>query len=209
MLIEIILFVITSFAVGLSGAIVPGPMLTVTISDSLEKGFKTGPLVVLGHIIAEIVLMIVILVGLDWLLGSKIASFIIGTVGGAVLLFMGYNLTGYSKNMPKFSSGLNIQNHASILNGLITSFSNPYFFLWWATIGIAFMYKGIEIAGILGLMGFLIGHWSADLSWYSLISFFSSKGSKIMQENTYKNVMKICGVFLIILGIYFIISVIL
>jgi threonine/homoserine/homoserine lactone efflux protein len=204
-LIETILFVAVSFAVGLSGALVPGPMLTVTISDSMKKGFIAGPEVVLGHVIAEIVLMIVVLVGLGWLIGSQTASIIIGTVGGAILVFMGYFIlrsSNHSINIPDDVSG----KHGSVLNGIITSISNPYFFIWWATVGCAFMYKGLELAGIFGLLGFLIGHWSADLSWYSTVSLFSSKGSKLMSERTYGVVMKICGVFLVILGVYFVLS---
>lgn len=211
-MIEIILFGLTSFGVGLSGALVPGPMLTVTISDSVKKGPIAGPQVVLGHIMTEIAMMIAILAGLGWIIGSQTAALIIGIIGGAVLIYMGYNLsissnelhnTGYNVNNSKKSS---IQ-HGSVLNGIITSLSNPYFFIWWASVGCAFMYKGLELAGIVGLLGFIIGHWSADLSWYSIISFFSSHGTKVMNDRIYKVVMRTCGIFLILLGIYFVLSV--
>jgi threonine/homoserine/homoserine lactone efflux protein len=92
------------------------------------------------------------------------------------------------------------------MGGIITSLSNPFFYIWWATIGCTFMFKGLELAGIVGLLGFIIGHWSADLSWFSTISFFSSRGSKVMADRTYKVVMMICGVFLVLLGFYFILS---
>ena len=211
-MIEIILFGLTSFGVGLSGAIVPGPMLTVTISDSVKKGPIVGPQVVLGHIMTEIMMMIVILAGLGWIIGSKTAALLIGIGGGAVLIYMGYNISVSSNKLYNTSNSTNTSEksgiqHGSIFNGIITSLSNPYFFIWWASVGCAFMYKGLELAGIVGLLGFIIGHWSADLSWYSMISFFSSHGSKIMNDRTYKIMMKACGIFLVILGIYFVISV--
>lgn len=207
-MIEVILFGLTSFAVGLSGALVPGPMLTITISDSVKKGFIAGPLVILGHFMAELAVMIAVLAGLGWLIGSPTASIFIGTIGGAVLVLMGLNIFKSDENLSDILSGENKKKkHGSILGGIITSFSNPFFFIWWASVGCAFMYKGLELAGIIGLLGFIIGHWFADLSWYSLISFFSSHGSKIMNDRTYKIIMKICGVFLVILGIYFVVSV--
>ncbi|WP_431061893.1 LysE family transporter [Methanobacterium sp.] len=92
-MIETILFVISSFWVGLSGAVVPGPMLTVTISDSVKKGFIAGPIIVLGHITTELALIIVILAGLGWIIGSQPAALIIGIIGGSVLLFMGYEIS--------------------------------------------------------------------------------------------------------------------
>jgi len=206
-MIETVLFTITAFAAGLSGAMVPGPMLTVTISDSVKKGFKAGPLVVLGHYLAEIALIIVILAGFSWLIGSNTAAMIIGTLGGIMLVFMGHNISKSSKGSPDISNGNGLtQRYGSVFGGIITSISNPYFFIWWATIGMAFMFKGLEIAGLVGLIGFLVGHWSADLSWYGLVSFFTGRGSNIMTDSHYKLIMKVCGIFLIILGVYFLVT---
>ena len=206
-MIETILFALTSFGVGLSGALVPGPMLTVTISDSVKKGFKAGPLIVLGHFLSELAVIIVILAGLGWFIGSKSAIFFIGTVGGVALIFMGYNISKYKNNLSDIKNGnIKVQKYGSVMGGIITSLSNPFFYIWWATIGCAFMFKGIELAGIIGLLGFIIGHWSADFSWFSIVSFFSSRGTNIMNEKIYKSVMMICGTFLVLLGIYFILS---
>ncbi len=36
----------TAFLIGLSGALLPGPLLTVAISESARQGFWTGPLLV-------------------------------------------------------------------------------------------------------------------------------------------------------------------
>ena len=68
------------------------------------------------------------------------------------------------------------------------------------------MFKGLEIAGIFGVLGFLIGHWASDLSWFSMVSFFTSRGSLVMTENHYKILMKGSGVFLMILGVYFLLN---
>lgn len=205
-MIEVILFALTSFGVGLSGALVPGPMLTVTITDSVKKGAKAGPMVILGHFITEFLLMIALLAGLGWIISSNTASIIIGIFGGIILIYMGYDLLKSENKLSNIQLDKE-QKHGSIVAGVITSISNPYFFIWWASVGCAFMYKGLELAGIVGLLGFIIGHWAADFSWYSLISFFSSRGSKIMSDKTYNLVMKICGTFLAILGIYFMLSV--
>ncbi|OPY26251.1 MAG: LysE type translocator [Methanobacterium sp. PtaU1.Bin242] len=205
-MIEILLLIATSFVAGLSGALVPGPMLTVTISDSVKKGFIAGPLVVLGHFIAEITLIFIIMAGFSWLIGSTTAAMIIGTLGGIMLIYMGYNNSKSSNKLLNIQKDGLSQRYGSVFGGIITSISNPYFFIWWATIGMAFMFKGLEIAGIIGLLGFLIGHWSADMSWYSTVSFLTSKGSEIMTDEHYDMIMKICGIFLIILGIYFLIT---
>jgi threonine/homoserine/homoserine lactone efflux protein len=201
---ELIFFTATAFMVGLSGAIVPGPMLTVTISNSLDNGAMAGPKIVLGHIIAEIAIMIIFILGLRLIIGSNIATFIIGTLGGLMLIYMGYKTSQLSKlNLKDANSEKNSNN--SIFNGLLTSISNPYFFIWWVTIGWAFLLQGMELAGIVGIMGFIIGHWSADLGFYSAVSVLTSKGSEIIKVRQYKLLMKVCGAFMAILGIYFVI----
>ena len=206
MWIEVILFAVASFWVGLSGAMVPGPMLTVTISDSLKKGSRAGPLVVLGHYIAEIALMILLVLGLGWVIKSEMVTMLIGGIGGLMLIYIGYTMakSPLPEEIPVDSEP--VEKRGSILSGIITSVTNPYFYLWWATVGWAFMLKGIELAGIIGVLSFLVGHWGADLTWYSLVSFFTSKGRHLLPGKRYKIIMIICGVFLVLLGAYFIYS---
>ncbi|MGZ4857194.1 MAG: LysE family transporter [Methanobacteriaceae archaeon] len=179
-------------------------MLTVTISDSLNKGFRAGPLVVLGHVIVESCLIFLLILGLGWLIRSNKAAMVIGSVGGFILIYLGFRITRSPNPSQIPGDGKPVQKRGSVLSGIITSISNPYFFIWWATVGWAFMLKGIELAGVAGILGFLVGHWTSDLSWYSLVSFFSSKGRHILPGKRYKILMIICGIFLITLGGYFI-----
>jgi len=215
-MIELAIFTVTSFFVGLSGALAPGPMLTVTISDSMKNGAQAGPLIVAGHMIAETALIFLIFMGLGWLIGSSLASFIIGLVGGSLLILMGIQTF---KNSPEIKEKINKvptetletektnkSKYGHVFKGLLTSISNPYFFIWWAAIGAAFMYQGLALAGIFGVLGFLLGHWSSDLLWFSSVSFFASKGTAFIKQDLYKNIMRVCGVFLILVGAYFFIA---
>jgi len=237
-MIELVLFAVTSFLVGLSGALVPGPMFTVTISDSLKKGFIAGPLVTSGHIFTEICLVLLLLFGLGWLIGSSTASLIIGILGGIVLIFMGLQIfketpelesisaknpddTSDSSNIsskqvsPEYnqknllSSDLlnkNSSSFRSIINGVLTSLSNPFFFIWWATIGGAFIFKGMAMAGFLGILAFLLGHWLSDFTWFSTVSYLSSRSSILLKPNNYKIIMRVCGAFMVFVGGYFFIN---
>ncbi|MEM1514539.1 MAG: LysE family transporter [Candidatus Bathyarchaeia archaeon] len=43
----------SSFLIAFSGAIVPGPVFALVLLSSLDEGKITGPLIVLGHLLAE------------------------------------------------------------------------------------------------------------------------------------------------------------
>lgn len=203
LLVEIVLFALGSFLVALSGALVPGPMLTVTISNSLEKGSIAGPLIVVGHVITEIGLLLLLILGLGWVIGSHTATIIIGTIGGLVLIYMGYQIS--QSPPPHLQENKEVHSkYGSVFSGILSSISNPYFFIWWATIGWAFLLQGMALAGIAGIIGFMVGHWAADLGIYSAVSVFTSKGSELITEKHYKTLMYGCGAFMICLGIYFI-----
>ena len=79
----------TAFIIGLSGAMMPGPVLVATINRSARMGFKAGPLVVLGHAIIEAALITAIVLGLGAALEKQSVVNPILVFGGAMLVFMG------------------------------------------------------------------------------------------------------------------------
>src|SRR5690554_3194053 len=83
---------LTSFIIGFSGAIMPGPMLGVTIEGSLKKGWITGPLVVVGHAILELVLILLLVFGAKEFFSKPLIAGLIGLIGGAFLAWMGIGM---------------------------------------------------------------------------------------------------------------------
>jgi len=80
--------VIYSFILGLSGAMMPGPVLAVTITETLKRGFMAAVFIVCGHSLLELVTVILLSLGVGTVLNNTIASGIIGIIGGGVLLWM-------------------------------------------------------------------------------------------------------------------------
>lgn len=191
----------TSFVVGLSGALMPGPVLTVTVSGATRKGFKAGPLVVLGHGIAEVSLVVALLLGLGALLKERFFFGFVGIAGGAILLLMGVGLLkekgGYDLSANEGRIGGSI-----IWAGLLATVSNPYFLLWWATVGLTYIIIAQKY-GWFGLGLFYTGHILADIAWYFLVAAALSAGKRLITARGFRVLNGACGIFLILLGIYF------
>ncbi|MBC7086319.1 MAG: LysE family transporter [Methanomethylovorans sp.] len=199
---ELIEMLIIGFAVGLSGALVPGPMLFATIDSSMKRGWTSGPKIVLGHALLEIMICILIVLGMLSLIEDR-EIYIISLIGGSVLVLFGILTirdarTGVIDTRDK-------TNHIytnPVVAGLITSASNPYFWIWWFAAGSALVIRGLEISPLAAVL-FILGHWMADLSWFSIVSASFSKGKELMSSRTYEVVILSCGIFLIFFGSWF------
>ncbi len=125
------------FLIGLTGALAPGPTLIATINASLKGGWSMGPRVTFGHIVVEILMVILIIAGLSVILGGY--SWIVAGVGGVALVVFG-TLTILESRHP----GINFGQRTPVggttvprpfVAGVVTSMSNPYCWLWWFSVG--------------------------------------------------------------------------
>ena len=205
---ELLLLAATSFSVGFSGALMPGPMLVAVILQSTKKGYLTGPLVVVGHAALEAATIIALYFGLSAIIGSTTAKIVLGILGGGFLLWMGFDLFRYAKRaslrLEVEGGQAKLLSYGPILSGIATSAMNPYFFLWWALVGNGFIWQGLGIAGLIGIAVFAWSHWMSDLSWYTFISLSIYKGRRFLSDRAYRLIIAVCGMFLLAVSIKFI-----
>jgi len=201
----IVLF-LSALAVGLSGAMMPGPLLTLTIRKALSAGPRAGFIIVAGHAILELALILVIFLGLDVVLQSEQAQIGIGIIGGLLLAYMGFDMIRSSiKN--KISVQMDSDNKGTgnmIVSGILLSATNPYFLLWWAIVGLGFIMNSYDTLGIAGVMIYYLGHISADFGWYGLISIVVGTTRKFIKEKPYRIIIIALGCLLIFFGIKFV-----
>jgi threonine/homoserine/homoserine lactone efflux protein len=196
---ELFQMVLLGFVIGLTGALAPGPTLVATINASIAGDWTTGLKVSLGHAIVELFLVILILLGLATV--ALPYTPVIAGIGGIALVVFGIlTIKGSRKATMRTSEVQTIAN--PYMAGLVTSAANPYFWIWWLSIGSAMVIAGLE--GGLALAGaFMVGHWTADIAWYSLVSTGVSKGKTLFSDTVYQKIMGLCGIFLIVFGVYY------
>jgi threonine/homoserine/homoserine lactone efflux protein len=200
---SLLLIGFSSFVIALSGALVPGPLFSITVAESAKRGAIAGPLIIIGHGILELTLVILIILGITPLLSAPSTKMIISIVGGLVLIFMGYALIRDARGAKlMIAEGDGRKGMHPVLSGIIGSISNPYWSIWWITIGMSYLVSAIKF-GWLGVAVFFIGHIMADLGWYSLISLGISRGRKIIGDRGYRFLLSCCGAFLIFFGLWF------
>ena len=196
---DIFQMVFLGFVIGLTGALAPGPTLVATINASIAGDWTTGLKVSLGHVIVELFLIILILLGLATV-ALPYTSAIAGIGGIALVIFGALTLSGSGKaTMNNFQ----VQTVANpYMAGLVTSAANPYFWIWWLSIGSAMVIAGLQ-GGLVLAGAFMLGHWTADTVSYTLVSAGVSKGMTIFSDAAYQKIMILCGIFLILFGVYY------
>ncbi len=200
----IFLIAFSSFVIALSGALVPGPLFSITIAESAKRGVVAGPLIIIGHGILELSLIVLIILGIAPFLTAPLTKTVISIIGGVVLIYMGYELIKDARHA-RFSLAGEMAHRGihPVLSGIVGSFSNPYWIIWWVTIGMGYLVSSLKF-GMLGVAVFFIGHILADLGWYSLISFAVARGRKVVGDKGYRILLYLCGAFLVVFGIWFV-----
>jgi len=181
---------------------VPGPVLSVTVSESAKRGFMAGPMIIFGHGILEVALIVIIFLGFADLIKNEKFLGVVGIMGGGVLLWMSFKMLKEIKNIETELAGNKKAWGGPIVAGVVTSLANPYWIVWWMTIGLGYVLISLKF-GLAGLLVFFIGHISADLLWYSIISFLVSRGKRHISKRLYGGILGICALLLIFFGISF------
>jgi threonine/homoserine/homoserine lactone efflux protein len=196
-----------AFIVGLSGAMSPGSYLTVTIARTMQKGPWSAALMLVGHALLEATLLIGFAFGLQYFLRLPSVTLVLAVVGGAVLLWMGSSLLAGSVRGTIATdleyAGMSGHPVGAIAQGAIVSLSNPYWTLWWATIGVKLAADGLTI-GPIGVAAFFIGHQLADVSWYAFVIAVVHRGRTLLTPRVYCVIMGVLGVALLYMGARFV-----
>jgi threonine/homoserine/homoserine lactone efflux protein len=93
----------------------------------------------------------------------------------------------------------------SFTAGILTSVFNPFFLIWWATIG-GMMIMRITDFGTPGLVAFIFVHWSCDLVWLSLISQVVYRTHSFLGQKIQEWIFIVCSLLLVAFGLWFLIS---
>ncbi|MFA4860862.1 LysE family transporter [Methanoregula sp.] len=201
---DIVSMLFLGFVIGLTGALAPGPTLVATINASLSGSWTAGLRISLGHIIVELAIFILIVFGLAALAQPYMAA--IALVGGTALILFGV-LTILGSRTASLDPKGTLPAGNPVVAGVVSSAANPYFWIWWLSVGSAMVIAGLE-GGLLLAAVFMIGHWAADTGWFTLVAAGVSRGVSILTDTMYHRIMAACGLFLIAFGIYYIIRVV-
>ena len=197
---------ILDFAIGVivisaSGVMAPGPLFAANVMYGLKESTKAGVKMAIGHTIVELPLVVLLGVGAisleifpefrDWI-----------SIFGALTLFVFAGIHIKSTFQKKELKILH-QKHGALIAGIMLSALNPFFIIWWLSIGLKLISDAVMIWAFAGIFVLFLLHIWMDFAWLGTVAFLARKSSKILSNKSYKIMMLCLGISLVYFGISF------
>jgi len=199
-------FVIIVIIISASGVMAPGPLFAANISYGLREGTKSGIRMAIGHTIVEFPLVILLGIGVFSLERFPEFRTIISIVG-AITLFI-FALAQIKTVLQNNKDITSTPKHGPLVTGIVLSALNPFFIIWWLTIGFKLISDAMLIWAFSGIVIVFFLHIWMDFVWLGGISFLASKSSKILSNRNYKFIMIGLSLLLVYFGITFLIDIV-
>ena len=202
---QILEFAVLVIIISTSGVMAPGPLFTANISYGLRDGAKSGIKMAIGHTIVEFPLVILLGIGvfsLEIFPEFRIVVSIFGAITLFVFAFMQIRTIrqGEKNSTSKPKQG-------PLVTGILLSALNPFFILWWLTIGFKLILDAMLIWAFTGILIVFVMHIWMDFVWLGGISYVASKSSQIISNRNYKIFMIILSLMLVYFGITFLVDI--
>ncbi len=177
-------------------------MFTVTLAKSLKSPWS-GMQVALGHAVVEVPLILLVFFGLARFFEHAIVQLVLGVLGGLMIIWMGVSLFRARGIMS--SEGMDT-TYSAFQAGIVLSGLNPFFLIWWVTVGSLLLMSFLDAVGNWGLPLFIIIHWLCDLVWLSLVSLSIYRTRQFWGQKTQEWVFIALSLGLLYFGGQFIIK---
>ena len=148
---------------GIGAALSPGPILILTLSETMRGGIRSGFTVSLAPSILDLVFVPVSIVFAAAIESFQFLVGILSLVGAGFLLFLAFqNLTA-----KKIEIAQTTHASTSLAKAVIADFFNPYVYIFWFSVALPIFAKGNLTGSILFAVSHtlfaFVGHFSLAL----------------------------------------------
>ena len=187
--------------ISFSGVMMPGPMFAVTLAKSYRSPWA-GTLISLGHAVIEVPLILLIYFGFAQFFQNTTVQLVLSILGGGMVLWLGISMFRARSEVVRQGKDL---PYNAFTAGVITSGFNPFFLLWWATIGSMLIMRFL-VYGTVGIFLFIMVHWLCDLIWLSFVSVLINKTHRFWGVRFQEWLFIGCSLLLGGFGVWFMVS---
>ena len=185
---------------GVVEGVKPGPLLTMVIRETLSGGLRAGVRTAAAPIFTDGPLVIVSLLAAGWISTQPTILIAISILGAGYLLKMGLECFTIEPPSPDLAE---IDVSDSFKRGVLTSLLNPNVYIFWFLIGGPLMASVADeepLAPVAYALTFLV----SIIMVKSLIALAFDRTRGNLSHSTYKAVLSLCGLAMIVFAAGFV-----
>ena len=196
---EIFGFLGLVIVISASGVMSPGPLFAANVMYGLREGKISGIKMAVGHTIVEFPLILLLGIGffsIESVPEIRTTITVLGAIGLFGFAFLQIRAVTKQKFSLETKSG-----QGPFVAGILLSALNPFFIVWWLTIGLVLISESIQIFGIFGIVIIWM-----DYAWLFTIAAFSSRAKNYLSKRNFKIIIIGLSVVLVYFGIEFLLK---
>lgn len=198
-MLDFIEYVTLGAFLGLAAGTSPGPLLAVTISETLQHGKWEGIKVAVSPLITDLPIILAVLFILSHLTGSNFVIGIIAFFGATYLIYSGVE----SLKIKKDSFELNVEKKDALKKGVIVNLGNPHPYIFWLAIGGPIIFKSLS-THVWATVLFIAGFYSLLVGSKVIVALIVEKSKSFINSRYYLSIVQFLGLAQIIFGLTFI-----
>ncbi len=203
---EVLDFGVEVVAISASGVLAPGPLFVTNMLYGTRGSAASGVKMAHGHAVIEVCVVAALAASL-FSAASLISGYsnVIALVGGAAILgFAALQVAGAIKNKEPEPSRK--QRHGPFVAGMLMTGLNPFFLIWWSTVGLKLVSDSAYFGLAAGVMMLFFMHVWMDYAWLGTTAYLASRGRQILKSRYYRMLVLGLVSFLVYYGVQFILS---
>jgi threonine/homoserine/homoserine lactone efflux protein len=198
-------FGIEVIALSASGVLAPGPLFFANLAYGTRHDKWSGIKVAYGHTTVELPLIIILAAGLFTFDTAKKYANVVGLVGGiAILAFAGLQIASILKEKRGHNAPTISGSKGPFIVGVTLSALNPFFILWWFTVGLKLISDSAAFGVALGVVILFALHIWMDYVWLVSTAYLASRGAFALRSRYYPILFLGLTVVLIYYGVSFV-----
>ncbi len=198
-------FGVEVIAISASGVLAPGPLFFTNLLYGTRQGARSGIRVAYGHTTVELPLIILLAAGLFTSAAASQYASAIGLVGGiGVLGFASLQIAGVVRKKDAQAAPTMAKSSKSpFVTGIALSALNPFFLVWWFTVGLKLIADSATFGFAAGIMILFALHIWMDYAWLAGTAYLASKGSSVLKSKYYPLLLLALAAVLLYYGVHF------
>jgi threonine/homoserine/homoserine lactone efflux protein len=186
---------IAGITLGFSAGISPGPLMALTISETLKSGTRAGLFVAFVPLITDLPIIVGSIFIVSKLQNINLLLIVISVIGALYLFYLGYeNIKIKHVVMSEFKT-----NNSSFKKGVITNYTNPNPYIFWITIGGPILIASFNYS-LINSITFLFTFYFFLVGVKVIIVFIGTRFKVFFGSTKYIFIIKFMGLLLILFG---------